>query len=276
MNNANDETNGQDLVASALSARSLRAQTEKTDYLDLLLRSLDVLIFLEIGILYCCDNLSLLLAIRAICQLLWVQAAPHGLAPISLAPTIVGNLVCLITHIVHDRPSATARSARGWIHGGLLVDFVGELGPVSRWRLLGYDILIAALQILMLMIGHEKRRALGEDKAEEAVPQDIEAEEAGIRKSEEGRDDAAAVEDGIEMDRLLPSGSREDASSSSRSQPDDGLIATINVKQTLRALVRPSTSATQSTPAPNDPDERAARMRAILGRLIADRLRPSS
>ena len=271
MNNANDETSVQ--AEAIVEVRSLRARSEKKDYLHLLIQSLDTLIFFEIGILYCCDNITFLLAVRAISQVLYIQPKPPPLQQLTpqLAPTIVSNLVCLIVHIFHDRPEASARSARGWIHGGLLVDFVGELGPISKWRLFTYDILIAALQILMLIVGHERRKATGEDKVDSKSSQDIEAEEAGVRKSQEGNDDAAADETGIEMDRLLPSGSKEDLSSSSRREADDdGMIATIDVKQTLRDLTRRNTAAPQS--ASTSTDERADRMRAILGRLIADRV----
>ena len=54
--------------------RDLSAKNEASHYLDQLLRSLDTLIFLEIGIAYYLDNLTLLLLLRASTQIIHVQS----------------------------------------------------------------------------------------------------------------------------------------------------------------------------------------------------------
>ncbi|RMZ85313.1 hypothetical protein DV738_g69, partial [Chaetothyriales sp. CBS 135597] len=194
------------------------AKTSKVDHLTQLLRQLDSLIFIQLGVAYYHDNLSFLLALRALSQVLYVQPKPTGFVVNGLAPSLVVNLLCILTHLLHDRPEAVSRYSRGWIHGGLLIDFVGELGPVSRASLLAYDCLIVLLQVLMLMVGHERRRVEGGG-------------------------------DGVE---------------------DSDFIAVIHVKESLKQLARRPPALSPSTA--TDTGERAARARALLGRLLADRL----
>ena len=46
---------------------------------------------------------------------------------------------------------------RGYLHGGLLMDFVGELGPISKLRLVFFDLVVMALQFVVLAIFLERR-----------------------------------------------------------------------------------------------------------------------
>lgn len=57
-------------------------------------------------------------------------------------------------------PTGTETS-RGYLHGGILVDFVGQTPPKSRLFLLAIDACILVLQCLMLAV-HSQREALRE------------------------------------------------------------------------------------------------------------------
>ncbi|RMZ84491.1 hypothetical protein DV737_g1081, partial [Chaetothyriales sp. CBS 132003] len=274
---ADDSIDPAPAPASALtlpSAATVHARTSRVDHLTHLLRHLDSLIFIQLGLAYYHDNLSFLLALRALSQVLYVQPKPTGFVVNGLAPSLVVNLLCIITHLLHDRPEATSRYAGGWIHGGLLIDFVGEQGPISRWVLVGYDVMILVLQVVMLMVGHERRRVEGAESAagdstDLEKTQDLDAEEAGIRRSLESVD----MEAGIEMDRLLPDGSRQRGATSSahaHGTEDGDLIAVIHVKESLKQLARRPPALSQSTSP--DTGERAARARALLARLLVERL----
>ena len=84
---------------------------------------------------------------------------------------------------------------RGYIHGALLIDFVGELGPISRFRLVLLDIVVTILQFVILAIILE-REGLKKDMEGSLGPaptttleetdlagQDLDAEEQGLHRS---------------------------------------------------------------------------------------------
>ena len=84
---------------------------------------------------------------------------------------------------------------RGYIHGALLIDFVGELGPISKIRMVLLDLVIMALQFIILAVVLEREAlkkgiegSLGPaTSSTEEEPglggQDHDAEEQGIHRS---------------------------------------------------------------------------------------------
>ncbi|MBE7180933.1 MAG: DSC4 family protein, partial [Terriglobus roseus] len=77
---------------------------------------------------------------------------------------IIGtNLLCLILHLYLAQPAA-GEATRGYLHGGLLIDFVGQKGPSSRWLLAALDVAIALLQLVMLAAVVEERELLQHQK----------------------------------------------------------------------------------------------------------------
>ena len=58
-------------------------------------------------------------------------------------------------------PAAAGQATRGYLHGGVIVDFVGQLSPVSRVRLVATQLLVWALQVIMLGISLERRKLAG-------------------------------------------------------------------------------------------------------------------
>lgn len=68
----------------------------------------------------------------------------------SCLPWIIGaNLCSLLIHLMGSAPSA-GEATRGYLHGHLLIDFVGQLGPTSKYRLVPIDLLVTFLQLLFL------------------------------------------------------------------------------------------------------------------------------
>lgn len=100
--------------------------------------------------------------LRAITQLYYLtpKAAHQPTIPKS-APCIGAifgaNILCALLHIFLARPEA-GEAERGYLHGGLLIDFVGQHGPTSKIRLLAFDVLVLALQLLTLAV-HLERQA---------------------------------------------------------------------------------------------------------------------
>lgn len=90
----------------------------------------------------------------------------------------------MLLHILF-RPPAAGEATRGYLLGGLLIDFVGQKSPVSRWRLLVLDASVLALQVLILAVTLERKKLAvenGEDLVEgvEEARQDHDSEERGM------------------------------------------------------------------------------------------------
>lgn len=117
--------------------------------------------------------------------------------------TILGtNIFCILLHLVFNPPAA-GEAMRGYLHGGLMIDFVGQSSPVSRWHLLGLDLMCLALQVLIMCVILEKQKVLGRLDATTNAPeqrQDHDAEEAGVIRSESLRPEA------IELQSFGPQG----------------------------------------------------------------------
>ena len=125
------------------------------------------------------------------------------------------NLLCIALHIWFN-PATGTEATRGYLHGGLAMDFIGQKGPASRITLVLFDLLVMALQFVHLT-AHITRKRLkdGAVPAAAAAPQtqqtpapstgqDLDSEERGVRHSTE-----LEQQDDIEMQTLNPSGNTE-------------------------------------------------------------------
>lgn len=67
----------------------------------------------------------------------------------SLLIILLTNLFPLLIHIFTSPPEGT-EATRGYLHGGIVIDFVGYKGPASKVRLVGIDLLLVGLQVVMM------------------------------------------------------------------------------------------------------------------------------
>jgi hypothetical protein len=112
------------------------------------------------------------------------------------------NIVCMLFHLFNRAPEA-GEATRGYLHGSLLLDFVGQHGPSSKLRLLLLDLVILLLQFLALAATSERKELESKKEgashtasAVESHNQDHDAEERGeIRGTTLGTND-------IELDNL--------------------------------------------------------------------------
>lgn len=74
---------------------------------------------------------------------------------------------------------------RGYLHGGILIDFVGQEGPISKTRLVFLDFLTLALQLLMLAAFLERQKQKAPASSPEPTSTTGPGENAG---SAEGQD----------------------------------------------------------------------------------------
>lgn len=126
-----------------------------------------------------------------------------------LGALLTSNLICFFLHLWLTPPSA-GETTRGYLHGGLAMDFIGQAGPSSRIHLFLLDLLVFGMQLADMSAYMIRKRIKQADSSTATTPaatsesvqptsrsgQDLDAEERGIRRSIEQED--------IEMQNLNP------------------------------------------------------------------------
>lgn len=151
-----------------------------------------------------CSSCSVILfAIRAIVQLIFFTPKAPPFDPTRNQPFIgaifVSNIFCMIFHNVFSRPEA-GEATRGYLHGGLLIDFIGQKAPISLFRLLSLDFLVLLLDLVMLGLIVERVKITGQTtptSAETPRLQDHDSEERGVHRT---RPESGSSGDGAELD----------------------------------------------------------------------------
>lgn len=169
----------------------------KIAVIDRLLRELDIVIYCELAALYYMDCAFVLFALRVIVQLIFFTPKAPPFDPTRSQPFIgaifSSNLMCMFLHVVVIHPSA-GEETRGYLHGGLFIDFVGQKAPVSRIRLVGFDFLVMLVHFVMLGLVVERVRTHSDGQTTEneeppaaegaTTEQDHDAEERGLLRNE--------------------------------------------------------------------------------------------
>ena len=70
----------------------------------------------------------------------------------------IPSVLCILAHLFFSLPEA-GEATRGYLHGGVIIDFIGQQPPTSRLAFLCYDLVILAAQCLMLAV-HQERETL--------------------------------------------------------------------------------------------------------------------
>lgn len=99
----------------------------------------------------------------------------------------------MLLHLLFVHPDA-GEETRGYLHGGLFIDFIGQKAPVSRLRLFMFDVLVMVLHLIMLGLIVERVKTNSNGSSSTATPQDsttnpgqdLDAEERGVRRSDTG------------------------------------------------------------------------------------------
>lgn len=224
----NDDTSHAQAIVSAVAVatnsdddsvqRKRRRQREqRAAFLDQLIRNIDVIFYCQLSILYYMEcvlvyppqyapNLRVLTNIIYSISLFkfLLRALPHWFyftpkpsifppPPPTHRPYIGmifgNNIICILLHSLF-RPPTAGEATRGYLLGGLLIDFVGQESPVSRWRLLVLDTLVLTLQVLILAVTLERKKLAienGDAPVEEIQEprQDHDSEERGMLRRDE-------------------------------------------------------------------------------------------
>ncbi|KAH8602879.1 hypothetical protein B0O99DRAFT_499125 [Bisporella sp. PMI_857] len=218
------------LIQSPAQKR-LELQTKKKyDFVNSLTTNIDTIIYVELCILYYMDCSFFRLLIRFVNQMVFLSPKPAFIPPMPQRRPYLGalfgpNIICMLLHVFTARSEA-GEAMRGYLHGGIIIDLIGQKGPTSKIHLVLLDALVLVLQCCMLSVVVEKQRlstilsALSKPSSStdqstiQIVPaQDLDAEERGVVGA------VTNVED-IEMQRL---GSRIDAPSMRDNEQDGNL-----------------------------------------------------
>jgi hypothetical protein len=139
---------------------------------------------------------------------------------------LLTNLLCIFLHLWFI-PAAGTEATRGYLHGGLAMDFIGQKGPASRFTLVFFDLLVMALQFVHLT-AHITRKRLKDGGAVATVPQtqqaqpppstaqDLDDEERGVRRSAE-----LEQQEDFEMQTLQSSGHAANSATTTITNEED-------------------------------------------------------
>lgn len=100
---------------------------------------------------------------RAIVQYMYLTPKPEDFLKLMPAArpqmTIIfgSNVICMLSHLIFALSEAN-ETERGYLHGGVIIDFIGQKAPTSRLGLLLLDVLILLLQCVMCSVWLEKDR----------------------------------------------------------------------------------------------------------------------
>ncbi|MCJ1380344.1 hypothetical protein MMC17_003447 [Xylographa soralifera] len=247
-------------------------QTKRATFLDDLIRNLDIMIYCELSALYYLDCSLFRFFLRSLPQFFYFTPKPAFFpsAPPNrpyIAAIIFSNTINILLHTISAAPDA-GEAMRGYIHGALLIDFVGELGPISKIRMVLFDLVIMTLQFVILAVvlerevlkkGMEGSLGPAASSTEEETGlggQDHDAEEQGIHRSlametgdiemqplrstrpEAGDDDhGSETEASLDLSLTLP---RSSASEHPLDTFNSGqhVIANLHIIETIRASYR--------------------------------------
>lgn len=114
----------------------------------------------------------------------------------------------MLLHMVGSLPRA-GEASRGYLHGGVIVDFIGQKPPTSKLSLLLLDLMVMVVQCLMLAVHQDRERLRKavlpirnattnpESTSPPAVTaQDHDAEERGVLRDETSDIELRSMSDG--------------------------------------------------------------------------------
>ena len=182
---------------------------------------------------------------------------------------------------------------KGYLHGGLLIDFVGQKSPVGRWKLIGLDLLVLALQVLIFGVTAESRvesvtsqRSQNVENGEQEERQDHDFEERGVLRREPNIVENFEMQDmqrisarmhgdeDRERVELLQQPSNTDPRSHHPLEPfytGEYLIANLHLMEAVRTQWQINGIGAEDTNAPSS-SVQAAVVAAAAGRTFTNRL----
>ncbi|KAM7185451.1 Fungal domain of unknown function (DUF1746) domain containing protein [Rhypophila sp. PSN 637] len=134
---------------------------KKLEFLMHLHKSLDMLVFAYLCTVYYMECSATFLLIRLFPHYMLLSHKDLNLHLRTHRPYVVAillpNLLCMLSHMLFSLPEA-GEITRGYLHGGSIIDFVGQRPVTWRSGLLYFDAVVLGLQCVMLAVHLEKER----------------------------------------------------------------------------------------------------------------------
>ncbi|KAL2178517.1 uncharacterized protein P884DRAFT_220768 [Thermothelomyces heterothallicus CBS 202.75] len=224
------ENSGHDVRPDETSASRRQKKTreglvKKLELVRHLQKSLDMIVVVYICTLYYMECSFFRFILRLVPHYSSLSPKDGPLLPLE-QPNIYGifvpSVLCILVHMFFGLPEA-GEATRGYLHGGVIIDFIGQKPPTSRLAFLFLDLIILGAQCLMLAVHREleglKKAVtpglrttspdLGQPDQITVAPattvQDHDAEERGVLREES----LLGYGGGIELQPLSGSSSRQ-------------------------------------------------------------------
>ncbi|KAK3900261.1 hypothetical protein C8A05DRAFT_17411 [Staphylotrichum tortipilum] len=205
---------------------------KKLEFVSHLQKTLDMIVVVYICTIYSMECSFIRLLLRLLPHYFFLTPKDGMLLPAEqphIYTIFLPGTLCILAHLFLALPHA-GEASRGYLHGGVLIDFIGQRPPTSRLAFLLFDLVVLGAQCLMLAVHQERERLkkavtpglptisasvaqAREDAAAAAAEasgtvQDHDAEERGVlrRGETEGQENEGGG-DGIELQPLAGSGS---------------------------------------------------------------------
>lgn len=133
---------------------------KKHEFMMQLSRSLDDLVFAYACTLYYMEVSLFRFMLRMVPHFLFLHPKPDLLFPAQrphLFAIFLPTVLCVLAHVFFALPEA-GEATRGYLHGGVIIDFVGQKPPASKLAFLFFDLVTLFLQCLMLSVHQERER----------------------------------------------------------------------------------------------------------------------
>ncbi|KAH6854482.1 hypothetical protein B0I37DRAFT_362101 [Chaetomium sp. MPI-CAGE-AT-0009] len=230
-----DDRSGEEESTSRRQEKRREGLAKKLELVSHLQKNLDMMVFVYICTLYYMERSLLRFLLRLAPHYSFLTPKDGLLLPAEhphIYTIFIPSVLCILTHIFFSLPEA-GEATRGYLHGGVIIDFIGQKPPTSRLAFLCYDLVILGAQCLMLAV-HQERENLkkavspslrtislndgqSEQPAAPTTTQDLDAEERGELRDEtylgEGR--------GTELRPLSGSGGQTGRGESAAAAVDD-------------------------------------------------------
>ncbi|KAL2134745.1 hypothetical protein VTI74DRAFT_10901 [Chaetomium olivicolor] len=198
---------------------------KKLEFITHLQKSLDMIVFVFICTLYSMECSFFRFLLRLFPHYSFLTPKDGLFLPAEqphIYTIFVPGMLCILAHLFFALPQA-GEATRGYLHGGVIIDFIGQRPPTTRLAFLYFDLVILAAQCLMLAVHQEREKLkkavspglrtisptaveMGQAAPATETAQDHDAEERGVRRDEP----YAGEGSGVEMEPLSRGeGSRE-------------------------------------------------------------------
>ncbi|CAK7199602.1 hypothetical protein SEUCBS139899_002285 [Sporothrix eucalyptigena] len=149
--------------SGAVSGKVREGVKKKLGFYTDMMGQLDMLVFAEICALYYMDCSFFRFFVRAVPHSFFLspKAEDFVIALDARKPHVFAifapNFLCLLAHSLGSLPTAS-EAHRGYLHGGVMIDFVGQKAPTSALGLVALDLVILVVQCLMLAMHTEREK----------------------------------------------------------------------------------------------------------------------